>query len=598
MKRSFWPIAAICCSSFVAQANTIPASMQQLIHKTDPNINLGMMVVDLTTGYTLYDHQSQQLFVPASNMKLFSEAFAMLAMGTDYQIPSTLSTDAKTMTQGQLNGSLYLHLSPDPSLNHRDLYALFDQLQKWHITGFSGDVVVDSDLAGVAPYAPGMTPRDQQFSYGAPIGPVILDENRLSITVNPASQAGQMAVVETTSPDGVFKIDNQVKTQANPKGCGVSMNFDNLDVLHVRGCVGVGQLALIQRIPIRQPQNFLSAHIRYQLKQMNINWQGQVRYAHMPAKTIQIARHYSPPLQQLMSATLKPSDNLYANSLYLLATNHIRHAPSNWSEAQAVAPNYLKELTHINFDNAVFTDGSGLSHFNQVTPYQTLSLLTYLYTKFPLAYEYISALPISGYDGTLVRRLNRPDQKGLVRAKTGTLVGVYSLSGYLLSKNDHILAFAIYINTRKGTPPQIAGRYRGFIDAATNILIQSQPSNFHHSLFFAHENPKGKTNLTAEDMARRQVAFWRNLEYALKRELNAKPVTVVFHPQELVIEDHGTSDAVIWQALKKLNNNRPFSVALESMEAPNIGADAFKLLWLQHQPEHGLQKKWIVRPIG
>ena len=598
MKRSFWPIVVICCSSIVAQANTIPASIHQLIQKTDPNIKLGMMVVDLTTGYTLYDHQARKLFVPASNMKLFSEAFAMLAMGTDYQIPSTLSTDAKTITQGRLNGSLYLHLSPDPSLNHRDLYALFDQLQKWHITDFSGDVVVDSDLAGVAPYAPGMTPRDQQFSYGAPIGPVILDENRLSITVNPASQVGQMAVVETTSPDGVFKIDNQVKTQANPKGCGVSMNFDNLDVLHVRGCVGVGQLALIQRIPIRQPQSFLSAHIRYQLKQLNINWQGQVRYGHMPAKTMQIARHYSPPLQQLMSATLKPSDNLYANSLYLLATNHIRHAPSNWSEAQAIAPNYLKEITHINFDNAVFTDGSGLSHFNQVTPYQTLSLLTYLYTKFPLAYEYISALPISGYDGTLVRRLNRPDQKGLVRAKTGTLVGVYSLSGYLLSKNDHILAFAIYINTRKGTPPQIAGRYRGFIDAATNILIQSQPSNFHHSLFFTHENHMGKTNLTAEDMARRQLAFWRNLEYALKRELNAKPVTVVFHSQELVIEDHGASDAVIWQVLKKLNANRPFSVALDSMQAPNIGADALKLLWLQHQPEHGLQKKWIIRPIG
>lgn len=598
MKRSFLPILVMCCGSLIAHANSIPGSMQQLIHKTDPNINLGMMVVDLTTGNTLYEHQSRQLFVPASNMKLFSEALAMLAMGTDYQIPTTLSTDAKTLAQGRLNGSLYLHLAPDPSFNHRDLYALFDQLKKWHITELAGDVVVHSDLAVVTPYAPGMTPRDQQFSYGAPVGPVILDENRLSITVNPASSAGQMAVVETASPEGVFTIDNQVKTQANPKGCGVSMNFDNLGVLHVRGCVGVGQLALIQRIPVRQPQNFLSAHIRYQLKQMNINWQGQVRYGHMPAKTIQIARHYSPPLQQLMSATLKPSDNLYANSLYLLATNHIRHSPSTWSDAQVAAPNYLKELTHINFDNAVFTDGSGLSHFNKVTPFQTLSLLTYLYTKFPLAYEYISALPISGYDGTLVRRLNRPDQKGLVRAKTGTLVGVYSLSGFLVSKNDHILAFAIYINTRKGTPPQIAGRYRGFIDAATNILIQSQPSNFHHSLFFAHENPKGKTNLTAEDMARRQVAFWRNLEYALKRELNSKPVTVVFHPQELVIEDHGASDAVIWQVLKKLNNNRPYSVAVESMQSPNIGGDALKVLWLQHQPEHGSKKRWIIRPIG
>ena len=598
MKRSLWPLMAIYCSSLVAHANTIPAAMQQLIHQTDPHINLGMMVRDLSTGNTLYEHQSRQLFVPASNMKLFSEALAMLTMGTDYQIPTTLSTDAKTLAQGRLNGSLYLHLSPDPSFTHRDLYALFDQLKKWHITTLSGDVVVDSDLAGVSPYPPGMTARDQQFSYGAPVGPLILDENRLSITVNPASSVGRMAVVETASPEGVFTIDNQVKTQASPKGCGVSMHFDTLGVLHVRGCVGVGQLALIQRIPVQQPQHFLSAHIRYQLKQLHINWQGQVRYGPMPANTMQIARHYSPPLQQLMSATLKPSDNLYANSLYLLAINHIRHAKSVWSDAQVVAPKQLKALTQIDFDHAVFTDGSGLSHFNKVTPFQTLSLLTYLYTKFPLAYEYISALPISGYDGTLVRRLNRPDQKGLVRAKTGTLVGVYSLSGYLVSKNDHIIAFAIYINTRKGTPPQIAGRYRGFIDAATNILIQSQPSNQHQALMSSYGVSKGKIDLTAEDMARRQLAFWRHLEYGLKRELNAKPVTVIYHPQELVIEDHGASDAGVWQALKKLNAHRSFSVAVESMHAPTIGADALKVLWQQHQPEHGVQKRWMIRPMG
>ena len=54
MKRSLWPLMAIYCSSLVAHANTIPAAMQQLIHQTDPHINLGMMVRDLSTGNTLY----------------------------------------------------------------------------------------------------------------------------------------------------------------------------------------------------------------------------------------------------------------------------------------------------------------------------------------------------------------------------------------------------------------------------------------------------------------------------------------------------------------------------------------------------------------
>ncbi len=585
--------------SLLGYAQDLAPQLQGLIHKTDPNINLGMMVVDLTTGVTLFEKQAQRTFVPASNMKLFSEAVAMLALGPEYQIPSSMSTDSKTLTRdGRLNGSLYFHLRPDPALNHQAIFQMLQQLQKWKVKEITGDVVIQSDLAAVSPYPPGMTPKDAQYSYGAPVAPLILDENRLTVTTNPASQVGKMAVIETSSPNGVFVIDNHVETRASGKGCGVGVSLDEQGVLHVRGCVGVGQMAMQQRIPVKLPFVNLRSHILYALKQQGIKLHGQVRMGAMPNNSLQLARHLSPPLKQLMALTLKPSDNLYANSLYLLAANQIARRPSSWTEAQSLTRQFLQSQTGINLSSAVFADGSGLSRFNRVTPYQTMSLLTFLYNKFPLAFEYISALPISGQDGTLQRRFKQANQKGLIRAKTGTMTGIMSLSGYLISKNQHTLAFTIYINTLKGTKPAVSGGYRGFVDAACIAMLMSLPPNRHHDLIGAKVMSNYQRPPNGTELSRLQQGFWRSIELQLKRDLHALPVTVLYHPQELVILDQGGHDTAIWRAIKKAQTKRRFSVVIESEQAPNLGADALGYLWMQNHPEDASARRWIIRPMG
>lgn len=598
MKRSFG-LGLLMTASLAVFAGELSPHIQNLIRRTDPNINLGMMVVDLTTGSTLFEKQSHRTFVPASNMKLFSEAVAMLALGPEYHIPTTLSTDSKTLSQGRLNGSLYFHLAPDPSFNHQALFAMLGKLKDWGVKEISGDIIIQSDLAAVSPYPPGMTPKDAQYSYGAPVAPLILDENRLTVTTNPASQVGQPAVVETSSPNGVYPINNQVVTRANGKGCGVGVSLDQEGTLHVRGCVGVGQMAMLQRVPVRSPLANMRMHILYQLKQQGIQFNGQIRLGTMPANTLMISKHYSPPIKELMAATLKPSDNLYANSLYLLASNQIAKRPTSWNQAQAITKQFLQQQTGIDMSAAVFADGAGLSRLNRVTPYQTISLLTYLYNKFPLAFEYISALPISGQDGTLQRRFKQANQKGLIRAKTGTMTGIMSLSGYLISKNNHTLAFTIYINTLRGTKPQVSGRYRGFVDAACITMLMSHPSNRHYNLQTGPIRPiPYQRPPNGVEASRIQQGFWRTVELQLKRELHSLPITIVFHPQELIILDKGGNDAVVWRAIKKAQAKRRFSVVVESESAPNLGQDALGFLWMQNHPEDSINRKWIIRSVG
>jgi D-alanyl-D-alanine carboxypeptidase/D-alanyl-D-alanine-endopeptidase (penicillin-binding protein 4) len=94
-------------------------------------------------------------------------------------------------------------------------------------------------------------------------------------------------------------------------------------------------------------------------------------------------------------------------------------------------------------------DGSGLSRYNQVTPAQMLKVLDFTFHNDATNYNFISALPIAGIDGTLKRRMRNISWR--VRAKTGTMQGVVSLAGYAMSADKEPLAFVIMINGRNGS---------------------------------------------------------------------------------------------------------------------------------------------------
>jgi hypothetical protein len=102
---------------------------------------------------------------------------------------------------------------------------------------------------------------------------------------------------------------------------------------------------------------------------------------------------------------------------------------------------------------------------------------------------------------------------------------------------------------------------------------------------------------TAIEYARAQQAYWRNLEIQLKRQLNALPVTVLYHPQELIVLDRGANDALIWKAIKTLQAKKHFSVVLESQRAPSPGIES-GLLWMQQAPAESVARRWIIRPTG
>ncbi|NSL18186.1 D-alanyl-D-alanine carboxypeptidase/D-alanyl-D-alanine-endopeptidase [Tatlockia micdadei] len=576
---------------------SIQSGADRLINQIDPTMNIGIEVIDLTTGATLYSRNQSRTFIPASNMKLFSDAAALMVLGPDYRFRNLLSTNATQLQQGILKGSLYLHLSGDPSFSHDRLASLIAGLKAWHINRIQGNVYIDSSHAVANPYPPGWMATDLVYSYGAPAAPLMIDTNRLMVTVNPADKPGEPAIIETDDASGSIAINNQVKTKATSAHCGVDFSMDKDNHLTVRGCLGVGQWAVMQKMAIRNPLTYAQGLIKRQLSEANIAFEGDVLLGKAPSGSLLIASENSKPISQLMADTLKPSDNLYADSLFLHAAEKLNGSPVDWSEAQFIVKKFIQQQTGIELGNAVLTDGSGLSRHDLLTPNQTASLLRFLYERFPLTYEYIAALPVSGRDGTLQRRFKKPNQQDMVRAKTGTMTGVVSLSGYLYTANAHTLAFAIFINNRPGTSPSISGRYRSLVDSLCTYFLQQKPGNNILSRVFSSNNRiKYQQNPTQAELQRGRQARWRRLETVVKQSLKGQSVAVIYRGNELVLKDNQADAARVLNTLQALRKKYSFAVALFSQSMPSGTGDKPLVLWTQSVDSLGpAQRIWIIR---
>jgi D-alanyl-D-alanine carboxypeptidase/D-alanyl-D-alanine-endopeptidase (penicillin-binding protein 4) len=112
-----------------------------------------------------------------------------------------------------------------------------------------------------------------------------------------------------------------------------------------------------------------------------------------------------------------------------------------------------------------FEDGSGLSRLTLVTPATITRLLRYMYLT-PHRDAWISTLPIAGEDGTLYGRFDKI-ARPRIRAKTGTISHVSSLSGYVMRKNGKRYAFAILTNNYNSEAAQI----RKLIDRIALALV-------------------------------------------------------------------------------------------------------------------------------
>lgn len=159
-------------------------------------------------------------------------------------------------------------------------------------------------------------------------------------------------------------------------------------------------------------------------------------------------------IDELLNPMMKKSDNIYAECLfYQIAATVAEKGAGQKEAAQRTAE--LMEQIGLQPEQYKVADGSGLSLYNYASAEMLVAMLQYAWHTEHIHKQLLPSLPISGFDGTLKKRMIGTPAEGNVRAKTGSVSGIASLAGYITANNGHILAFAI-IN--QGVAPLSTGR--------------------------------------------------------------------------------------------------------------------------------------------
>ncbi|MFB2878915.1 D-alanyl-D-alanine carboxypeptidase/D-alanyl-D-alanine-endopeptidase [Floridanema aerugineum] len=440
----------------------LPEAIDAIVDRPEHRrLHWGILIQTLSPSRTLYSRNAQQYFIPASNVKLFTTAAALLQLGSNFRI--------RTSVYGK-NGVLRLVGRGDPSLTDAQLRDLAQQLRRQGIRQIQQLIVQDGYFQGL-PLHPTWEWEDVYADYGAPVNSLILNQNVVELQLSP-QELGQPVKITWNDPFAAWQwqIENQTLTAASGGKSEFEVNgILGKSSLQIRGQMAIDSPPEVLSVPVRNPGEHFLQHFKLALIQEGIIvGQSQVIDSAEKTNEPELAFVESPRLSQLIADTNLPSNNLYAEALLRTLGVNNSTMPNQYTDSLGL--NLIKTtLANLGVDGESFilADGSGLSRRNLVSPLSLVQTLQAI-SQSPQAEIYRISLPVAGVSGTLRNRFKDTPAMGIVYAKTGTLTGVVTLSGYVDAPNYEKLVFSIMVN-HSNQPARII---RSSIDEIVLLLTQ------------------------------------------------------------------------------------------------------------------------------
>ncbi len=427
-------------------ASKLGHEIQQIINRVDPNVNIGMAIQTMKSNKILFQRHAQRLYVPASNLKLLPATASLLLLGPDFHFDTTIAVKPHTVHHHTISGDLYIRFTGDPNLTMHDLNIMIKKLASRGIRDIKGNVYIDNSVYDNKGFGHGWMWDELNFEYAAPINAININHNSFYIKLIPAKHVGKLTRIKSLNSLKFTPIKNQVKTVANNVQCDLDLDVNNQNHYLLTGCMHINANPKRLAFAVKNIELYSKELINDLLKQHHIHVTGKITKGIAHSKVTMLVEHRSKSLTILLNQMLKESDNLIADSLLKNLGLRFYHQQGTWKNGVKAMKKILDRSIRINFNKDVIVDGAGLSRYNLITPQQISKILTFAYHNFAIAPELIAALPIAGTDGTLHSRLTDFANKNVIRAKTGTMSSVSTLSGYIQTKRHHILAFSIMIN--------------------------------------------------------------------------------------------------------------------------------------------------------
>ena len=402
----------------------------------DPSLrtaHVGISIYEPATNKYWYNYQGDHYFVPASNTKI----------PTCYAAMKYLGDSLGCILKRENDTAIFFLANGDPTLLHPDFkrQVVIDYLQKTNKKVYTSDVNWKEQ-----PLGSGWAWNDYNDDYMAersplPVygnvakwtmesgsdGPLVYSIPEVNWIVNFDTARAKNFFVQRAVSENVYKItqgSEALKEQYVPFVTnGINTALELLrDTIH-------------KTITLVTPQIFGG------------NFLGD---------TLHVNLVRSQPTDSLLKPMMHRSDNFFAEQSLLMVSNEVLGVMNDEKIIDTLLKKDFKDLPQ----KPRWVDGSGLSRYNLFSPQDFVAILNKMKNEFGL--DRMKNIFPTGNEGTLSNYYR--SETGYLFAKTGTLSGVVSLSGFLYTKKNKLLIFSVLVNNHNSSATAVRRAVEKFIE--------------------------------------------------------------------------------------------------------------------------------------
>lgn len=474
MKIRFPAVLVFAVFVFAANAQSLfQDEVKRLLNKPEyRGATVGIVVADAKTGERIFEMNPGKMMIPASTLKLITTATALEMLGADYRFETKTGFTGAIDENGILNGDLVVVSGGDPTLgsswfakddNGKDYFdELETQLKRAGIKEIKGNVVLDGSRYQTEEVPPTWVWGDIGNYYGANANAFTIYDNLFTITFR-SGKAGEKTEIIGINPKlENVEIDNRVlASEINSDQAYVfGSPMDNKRI--IRGTIPKEKDAFSIKAAIPNPALLFGKVFSETLKNAGIRIDGAVT-EDSASLVNTIFVHQSPSLAEIVKTVNHESVNLFAEHI-LLQISAGKKGVGTREKSLELVQQFWK-VKGLKTGELIMEDGSGLSHFNLVSPDFLTSLLLTM-KKSKNGGSFIESLPGAG-EGTLSSFSTTKFPGNTLSAKSGSMTRVRCYAGYLVANSGRELAFTLLFNHFSGSQPKL----RNEIENLLSVLL-------------------------------------------------------------------------------------------------------------------------------
>jgi serine-type D-Ala-D-Ala carboxypeptidase/endopeptidase (penicillin-binding protein 4) len=442
-------------------ANLPPVIAQSIRAAGLPGSAISFYAQEVNTRTASLSVNAETAMNPASVMKLVTTYAGLELLGPAFTWKTGLYTTGQL--QGDvLVGDLILKGGGDPKFTHEQFWSMLRVLRAKGIREVRGSLLLDRGYFEPGAVDPGKFDGEPIRAYNAQPDALLINFKSITLNIYKDPAKGNFNVVAEPKLAG-FEVSNSIALGAGecrPRGRVIPQLTQNGVSLSGSYPPQCGDAALYIHPYAMSHSQYAGALFRQLWADLGGTFAGEVKDGATPPNAVLLAETESESMAEAARGVNKFSNNVMARMVYLSLSADIMKIGGSPDRSQRVVKSWL-EGKGIAMPELVIENGSGLSRIERVSA-QGLGRMLVAAFRSPVMPEFMSSMPLAGFDGTMRSRLKTKDVRGQAHVKTGSLNNVSSIAGYVLTASGKRYAVVCLVNHGN------AGRAQPIHDAFLN----------------------------------------------------------------------------------------------------------------------------------